>query len=159
MPFPTHKPDYPPTRPPAQASQSQPDYSNQPPLLKWGGLYPSRNGKAIVGNIKLTQPRYGETRPFGEILIEQIKQYMAEGKSLRILVFEGRPNPKEDTRPQAPYTIHSTEGLSRDQWLAMSRGEQGAATGGPWERSQEEPNQPTQTEPVPQPMRRGAPRR
>lgn len=139
---------------------NKPDYSDQPPLLSWGGLYSSKNGKAIVGNINLGGVRRGDTRPFGEILIERISQYMNEGKSLRILVFESRPPLNEEARKPAPYSMHSTEGLSREQWQAQSGSS--PSSGGPWEqRTQEEPDQPpTCPEPVPQPtMRRGAPRR
>ena len=130
-------PDYAPR--PANGGNSQ--YPDREPLVRWGGLYTFKSGKGFAGNINIARINPETGICFGQTLMDQIQQCLDEGRPLRIVVFE---NTFPDAR--SPYTINSTMGVSKEQ--------ASAATAAP----QNEPYD-ARSEPVPRPMRRGAPRR
>lgn len=142
---------------------------SEPPLLRLGGLYTSQSGKAIMGNVFVSaprRPREGETGtdiPFGEILIDMIRQCMEESRPLRFLVFEAKGG-------KAPYSLNVTLGgirtpAQQDQRKDAPRVAQQANQGGPWipqvplpDEEEGEDKEP-EPEPIPRPVRRIAPRR
>ena len=93
-----------------QPQQPSPQYPNNGPLLRVGGLYPSKSGKALTGNIHVATPRQGEEQPFGEILIDLIRQCMEENLPVRCLVFEN-----DGKYPGAPYRVCLTTGRSKPE--------------------------------------------
>lgn len=162
MPF--GRPTPPPSSPPPSPGQNYP----KDDLLKLGGLYPSKSGKALTGNIHINEPRRGASEPFGVILIDLIQQAMEEQRPLRFLVFEST---FPDSR--SPYTLNITLGNPRpprgeepdedgEDPTPTTTPQRGEYFGGneptpppPTRR----PEAPTRSEPVPRPVRRTAPRR
>lgn len=57
-------------------------------LLRLGGLWDSKSGKAITGSVNVIEPQDEGEPPFGEVLIQWIEQAMSEERPLRFLVFE-----------------------------------------------------------------------
>lgn len=103
----------PPSRPPQGANPN--DY----PLQRLGGLYPSKSGNALTGNL-----------PDGSLLaLEQvIADARASGRPLRFIIFE-------NTRGGAnapPYSMQVTLGTPR----------QPGPQGGGWQSYQPQPQQP-----------------
>lgn len=116
-------------------------YPDREPLVRWGGLYTFKSGKGFAGNINVARVNPDTGVSFGQTLIDQIQQCLDEGRPLRIVVFE---NNFPDAR--SPYTINSTLGVSKEQAGERQDGAYPA-------------NDQGGSEPVPRPMRRGAPRR
>ena len=138
MPFP-HRTPKPQPRPPQDEDRE--------PLLRLGGLYPSRNNSSIQGNAHVGTPRRGETDPLGTELIDLIERAMEQQRPLRFLIFED--SGKFPNSP--PYTIHAT--------LGRVNGEsQAAAEPDVVEEAPAPPPPPLPTTPT-RPMRRTAPRR
>ena len=88
----------PPTPQPAPPQQ----YPDREPLLRLGGLWTSRNGNSLQGNIRLSYARLGEPN-VGEQLIALIQRCLDEGGDLRFLIFESRYPGKG-----APYSLQCT---------------------------------------------------
>lgn len=130
---------------PAPQRPEAPRYET--PLTRWGGLYVSRSGKAIAGNINLTRIDQQSGMPFGQVIISQVEECLKTGRPLRIVIFE---NSGSDYERRAPYTISSTYGMSKQVPAEPDDQPQGASWDG---------NVPTGTSEVPRPTRRGAPRR
>ena len=117
------------------------------PLTRAGGLYPSKNGKALTGSIRVDAPRRNSIVPFGDELIGMIREAMEAKVPLRALVFEndGRfPN-------SPPYNLNFSLGdrVYEDPATASNNG---------WDAPETEtPAEPASVPPRPQ--RRAAPRR
>ncbi len=86
---------------------------DRPPLLKLGGLYPSKSGKALTGNINLLyQDRQGSPS-VGTQWVELLQQCVQENLPLRVLVFEN--NGQWSGAHRAPYTLHICVGSPRQE--------------------------------------------
>ena len=85
----------------------------RPPLLKLGGLYPSKSGKALTGNINLLyQDRQGSPS-VGTQWVELLQQCVQENLPIRVLVFEN--NGQFGGAHRAPYTLHVCLGTPRQE--------------------------------------------
>ena len=128
--------------------QPRPPQDNEEPLLRLGGLYPSRDGTSIMGNAHVVTPRRGQEDPLGTELIDLIERSMEQQRPLRFLIFED--NGKFPNAP--PYTIHATMG--------RSNGEAAPLPAEPEQEPEapEPPPPPLPTTPM-RPVRRASPRR
>lgn len=128
--------------------------SERQPLTRLGGLYNSRYGNALTGNINLNYVDRKTGQRLGETLIEEIQKAMEMNHSWRLLVFEN--NGKFQ---QAPYSIHSciSDRQNRDR-SEQERQEKPFNDG--FARGLTPPPPPASDESLPQaPRRRTAPRR
>jgi hypothetical protein len=101
-----------------QQSQPQPRRQASPddyPLQKLCGLFPSRAGNALMGNLR------EQDLVALEVVIAEVRR---TGRPLRVLIFESR----QTQGNQPPYTMNVTLGLSRPQ-----------DGGGGWQQSQPRP--------------------
>src|SRR6266850_1397773 len=87
-------------------SQQNQQRRNDEPLTRLGGLYDSKSGKAITGNVRVHEARKGDAMPLGEVLIDIIRRAMDERRTLRFLVFQNDGK----FRNSPPYTLHATIG-------------------------------------------------
>ena len=147
----------PPPPPPRREPQPRDGNGDRTPLLRLGGLWPNKNGNALMGNTQLDYTPKDSDQTRGEQLIKLIEDCMEQGVPLRFLVFENNKGfPKN-----MPYTINVTVGQPRpgDQapreeaetvpdWVTDTKNQMPIA----------EPT-PIQTERVLRPIRRSAPRR
>lgn len=83
------------------------------PLLRAGGLYNSKTGNALTGNINLLYVDRDGTR-FGDRLMAMIEEAMNRGVPLRALVFESRPFP-DGQPPRSPYMLNFGYGRPKPQ--------------------------------------------
>ena len=102
MPFGTPQP------PPSTRRATKDNGYPKEDLIKLGGLYPSKSGKALTGNSNMNYVLKSTEIPVGETLIETIKQAMDEDRPLRFLVFENNGR-----FPGAPYSLHVAMGTAR----------------------------------------------
>ena len=139
----------------------------RPPLLKLGGLYPSKSGKALTGNINLLyQDRQGSPS-VGTQWVELLQQCVQENLPIRVLVFEN--NGQFGGAHRAPYTLHVCLGAPwQEQPTSPPPPEllEGHATYEDAPENEREPDEPEPParlrapEPTPRPpVRRVAPRR
>ena len=139
----------------------------RPPLLKLGGLYPSKSGKALTGNINLLyQDRQGSPS-VGTQWVELLQQCVQKNLPIRVLVFEN--NGQFGGAHRAPYTLHVCVGTPRQEQPASPPPPElleGHATYEDAPEGEQEPDEPEPPvclrtpEPTPRPpVRRVAPRR
>lgn len=131
--------------------------SERQPLTRLGGLYNSRSGNALTGNINLNYVNRGTGQRLGETLIEEIQKAMEMNHAWRLLVFEN--NGKFQQR--APYSIHSciSDRPNRDRSEQEQERQEKPFNDG-FARGLTPPLSPASDESLPQaPRRRTAPRR
>ena len=157
-----------PFRHPQPPRSPQPNVDpDRPPLLKLGGLYPSKSGKALTGNINLLyQDRQGSPS-VGTQWVELLQQCVQENLPIRVLVFEN--NGQFGGAHRAPYTLHVCLGAPwQEQPTSPPPPEllEGHATYEDAPEGEQEPDEPEPParlrtpEPTPRPpVRRVAPRR
>ena len=153
---------------PPNSSPQQPNTDpERPPLLKLGGLYPSKSGKALTGNINLLyQDRQG-VPSIGTQWVELLQRCVQENLPIRVLVFEN--NGQWGGAHRAPYTLHVCVGTPKQEQPTSpppSELLEGHATYEEAPEDQPEPGEPEPPtrlrtpEPTPRPpVRRVAPRR
>lgn len=130
-----------PSEPPAPRPPNA-AYPNDEPLLRLGGLYPSKTGNALTGNISLTYSPRETQEPVGVSLGDLIQRAMEADRPLRFLVFE-------NTRTgHPPYILNVTLGNPRAEAPPTGPGPDAAPPG-----DDQPPEAP------PRPPRRAAPRR
>src|SRR5438105_2099227 len=134
-------------------------------LMRLGGLYPSKTGKALTGNMGIGwQDQDGQS--MGKKLIEMIERALDDNLPLRFVIFDNTDR-AEGNRP--PYSLHVTFGMSRPAMttpvgappIARRPPEQPRADTVPdWVGGyNQEPTEAPEPEPVPRVNRRGPPRR
>lgn len=143
---------------PHQRNTRQP----QNDLIKITGLFPSKSGKALMGNTN------DQSLDDLQTLIEDCRN---EGVPLRFLVFDRT----DSDRGGPPYVLNVTKGENRragppprrpmapqqKEWdgnIGELPGDSNDPNAGPYDEMPPQDDMP-QTEPVPRPMRRSAPRR
>jgi len=154
-------------RPPEPPKEAQQPSEERPPLLKLGGLFPSKSGNALTGNVNLWyKTRQGEAS-VGTKLAELLQQCAKENRPVRVLVFENTG--KWGGKGHAPYSLHVCLGnvlQKQDTPTAEFQQPEGYPT---YEDAPDEPLEPDTPEPpaifrTPEPtprppVRRVAPRR
>ena len=136
----------------AQNSRSTED---REPLLRLGGLWTSKTGKALTGNVNLDYAKEGEDS-VGEQLMSLLTQAKQEGKPLRFLVFE------DDGKfaSRAPFSLHVTLGMQKPEEQEQPTRESAPQAPRRWGPPPETDASVSDTvESTPRPMRRTAPRR
>src|SRR2546430_1387542 len=135
-----------------------------PNLTRLGGLYPSKTGKALAGNMNLAWVDRNTNETVGKKLIEMIERAMDDNLPLRFLIFDNT-----DRGGNPPYVMHVTFGNQRPATIAPQGAppiarrppDQPKADPVPdWVGAfTEEPTEAPEPEPVPRMTRRGPPRR